>query len=192
MKLYLVRHGQSESNANHRFSGWAQISLTEKGFEDARRAGEYLKKLSFDRVYSSDLRRAIQTAQTAIPGCEPLQLPLLRENNVGSLQDHSVAEMEMRYGPRFWVVPTGADFTAFGGENHDMVRKRVRAFLKMLEEDPCECAVAFAHEGVLRCMADLVLGMGFNRHHLRCPNAAIAVFSFVNGEWVMEGWNVGA
>ena len=129
MKLYLVRHGQSESNLNGVFSGWAQISLTEQGLADARCAGEYLQKLSFDRIYSSDLLRAIQTARTALPGCEPVQLPLLRENNVGTLQGRSSKECQTEYGERFWVTPTGADFTRFGGENHDMVRSRVRAFL---------------------------------------------------------------
>ena len=192
MKLYLVRHGQSEYNLSKNFSGWAQISLTEKGIEDARRAGEYLQKISFDRIYSSDLKRAIQTAQTALPGCEPIQTPLLRENNVGSLMHKPVAEMEALYGPRFWVVPTGSDFTVFGGEDHDMVRARVRAFLDLLEADPCERVVAFAHEGILRCMMDLVFGPEFQRHHLRCPNVTIGVFSFDNGQWFMEGWNVGA
>ena len=192
MKLYLVRHGQSESNLARRFSGWAQIPLTEKGFEDARRAGAYLQRLAFDRIYSSDLLRAIQTAQTALPGCKPIQLPLLRENNVGTLQGHSIAEYEQIYGYHFWVVPTGSDFTRFGGENHDHMRNRVRSFLDMLESDPCEQVVAFTHEGILRCMLDLVLGMQFERHNVRCPNCTIAVFDFFDGRWVLEAWNAGA
>ena len=192
MKLYLVRHGQSESNQNGLFSGWAQISLTEQGFADARRAGEYLQRFTFDRVYSSDLRRAIQTAQTALPGCEPVQLALLRENSVGSLVGKPVKECEEIYGKRFWVVPTGADYTRFGGENHDMLRERVRSFMQMLENDPCERAIAFAHEGVLRCALDLVLGMNFERHNVRCPNCTIAVFEYRDGRWVLEAWNAGA
>ena len=192
MKLYLVRHGQSESNLKRNFSGWAQISLTEQGFEDAKKAGKYLKGKRFDRIYSSDLLRAVQTAQTAIPGCEPVQLELLRENDVGTLQGHSIAEYEERYGRHFWVTPTGSDFTAFGGENHDHVRKRVRAFLEMLEKEPCEQAIAFAHEGVLRCALDSVLGMAFNRSHVRCPNCTIAVFAYVEDHWVLEAWNAGA
>ena len=192
MKLYLVRHGQSEANASGHFSGWAQISLTEKGFEDAKRAGEYLQKLTFDQIYSSDLLRAVQTAKTALPGCEPIQLTLLRENHVGTLQGKNVKEIEQIYGPRFWVVPTGADFTRFDGENHDHVRERLRKFLNMLEQEPCEQVVAFAHEGILRCMLDLVLGMQFERHNVRCPNCTIAVFTLIDGRWVLEAWNAGA
>jgi len=192
MRLYLVRHGQSEANLNGWFSGWSQVSLTEQGFADARRAGEYLKRFSFDRIYSSDLLRAVQTAQTAIPGCEPVQLPLLRENDVGTLQGDPVEKHEDIHGRHFWVVPTGADFTRFGGENHDMVRDRVRSFLNLLESNPCEMTVAFAHEGILRCMLDLVLGMNFERGNVRCPNCTIAVFAHVNGRWVLEAWNAGA
>ena len=192
MKLFLVRHGQSEANLHKVFSGWAQVSLTEKGFADAERAGDYLQKFSFDRIYSSDLLRAIQTAHTALPGCEPIQLPALREANVGTLQEKSSVECEQLYGKRFWVVPSGADFSRFGGETYDDVRARVRSFLDMLESDPCEQVAAFAHEGVLRCMLDLVLGMQFERHNVRCPNCIIAVFAFVDGRWVLEAWNAGA
>ena len=73
-----------------------------------------------------------------------------------------------------------------------MVRKRVRSFLDRLESDPCEQVVAFAHEGILRCMLDLVLGMNFERHNVRCPNCTIAVFTYVNDRWVLEAWNAGA
>ena len=89
MKLYMVRHGQSETNLAGKFTGWAQVSLTEQGFADARRAGVYLQGKTFDRIYSSDLKRAVQTAQTAIPGCEPIQLACLREINVGDLSMHT-------------------------------------------------------------------------------------------------------
>ena len=83
MKLYMVRHGQSETNLARKFTGWAQVNLTEKGVEDAKRAGEFLKGRPFDRIYSSDLIRAVQTAQYAISGCEPVQLPQLREIGLG-------------------------------------------------------------------------------------------------------------
>lgn len=192
MKLYLVRHGQSEFNLSRLLSGWAQVSLTEQGFADARRVGKYLQQFTFDRIYSSDLLRAVQTAQTALPGCEPLQLSMLREANVGSLQGKSLKKCEQIYGERFWVVPEGSDYRPFGGENSDDVRSRVRSFLRLLESDPCEQVVAFAHEGILRCALDLVLGMNYERHNVRCPNCAVVILTWMNGHWVLEAWNAGA
>lgn len=190
MKLYLVRHGQSETNRDLQFSGWAQVSLTEQGIADARRAGAYLKGRHFDRIYSSDLIRTVQTAHIALPGCEPVQLRILRENSVGSLQGKVKTECEAQFGKQFWVTPTGSDYTAFGGESHDILRDHARAFLKMLEEDPCEQVVAFTHEGILRCMLDVVLGSILNRQTVRCPNCTIAVFSYAQGRWALEAWNV--
>ena len=66
MKLYVIRHGQSEGNIRGVFSGWLQHNLTEKGREDARKAGRIIEKVKFDKVYTSDLNRAIETAKTAI------------------------------------------------------------------------------------------------------------------------------
>ena len=71
MKLYVVRHGESESNRDKRFSGWSQVHLTEQGRRDAQRAGEMLAGLHFDRVYASDLQRALETAQVYRPRKRP-------------------------------------------------------------------------------------------------------------------------
>ena len=84
MKLFLVRHGQTVTNATGCWTGWYDAPLTEQGREDAIRARGFLSDLSFDKVYSSDLSRARDTALLALPGCTPEQTPLLREINVGS------------------------------------------------------------------------------------------------------------
>ena len=85
LRLYVVRHGESETNLAKRWTGWMDVSLTGKGREDAKKAGDFLKNIEFDRVLSSDLRRAVQTAETALPGCVPETSPLFREIDLGSL-----------------------------------------------------------------------------------------------------------
>ena len=188
MKLYMVRHGQSETNLARRFTGWAQVNLTEKGLEDARRAGEYLKGLTFDRIYSSDLVRAVQTAQAAIPGCRPIQLDCLREISVGELEWQHVDECAVRYGENFHEHRRNLNFVPYGGEDQSMMENRVRRFLQMLEADPCEQAVAFVHAGVVQTTLDLVLGMKVDRSHLRCHNGSVAVFEYEGGRWLLHTW----
>lgn len=188
MKVYMVRHGQSETNLARRFTGWAQVNLTEKGIQDAKRAGEYLKGLTFDRIYSSDLIRAVQTAQNAIPGCEPVQLPLLREIRLGSLELRPIDECIAEYGEPFVEHRREYNFTPYGGENQDMMEERVRRFLKMLEDDPCEQAVAFAHAGTLQTALDIVLGVRLNRSHLHCLNGSVAIFEYEDGRWLLHAW----
>ena len=190
MKLYMVRHGQSETNLARKFTGWAQVSLTEQGFADARRAGAYLQGKNFDRIYSSDLKRAIQTAQTAIPGCEPIQLACLREIDVGDLSMRTFDECLAKYGEGYMEHRRALNFVPFGGENQQMMKERIASFMRMLEEDPCEQAVAFAHAGTLNTALEYVVG-GLDRGHVHCVNGSVAAFSYANGRWYLDGWGLG-
>ena len=67
MELYVIRHGQSKTNVDRRFGGWAQVPLTEKGMNQARSTHEKLKGIKFDRIISSDLLRAKQTTELVFP-----------------------------------------------------------------------------------------------------------------------------
>lgn len=187
MRLYMVRHGESENNLARKYTGWAQVELTQKGREDARLAGERLKGKTFDRIYSSDLIRAIHTAQIAIPGCEPVQMPELREINVGSISQHPIEECYKIYGDELRANARVGNYVPYGGENWETFTRRVISFMRMLEENPCEQAIAFAHAGTLRCMLDEVVGAGA-RSRVVCPNCCIAVFVYQDGRWLMESW----
>lgn len=66
INIYLVRHGQTYANKFFRFQGWADLPLTEKGLADAKHAGERLANLGFDKAYSSDLKRANDTAKIVL------------------------------------------------------------------------------------------------------------------------------
>lgn len=190
MKLYMVRHGQSETNLSGCFTGWAQVNLTEKGIQDAKRAGEALQGLHFDRIYSSDLIRAIQTAKNAIPGCEPIQDPLLREISLGELELSSIEECARRYGDQFQVDRANTNFVSYGGESKEMLNVRVEKFLDKLAQDPCEQAVAFAHAGTLLSALEVVLGGSISRSRARCFNASIAVFEYDGTLWRLYSWGL--
>lgn len=190
MKLYMVRHGESQTNKERRFTGQAQAPLTEKGIADAKAAGQKLQGLHFDRVYSSDLIRAADTARYAIPGCEPVQLPLIRELSVGSLEWRTVAECEEEYGEELWKHRNAYDYTPYGGENEAQITARAREFLTMLENDPCDQVVAFSHAGFITCVLSLVLGVSFNRKHVSCLNGSAAVFEYKDGRWILERWGM--
>lgn len=189
MKLYMVRHGQSQTNLEHRFTGQADAPLTELGREDARKAGEKLKGLHFDRVYSSSLSRAADTARIAL-GCEPVQLDMIKELSVGSLANRLVSECEAEYGEELWKNRNSYNYTPYGGENEAELMKRARDFLTLLENDPCEQAIAFSHAGFITCTLTQVLGATFDRKHIDCPNASIAVFEYRDGRWLLLQWGL--
>ena len=67
-KLVLLRHGQSQWNLENKFTGWTDVPLTKKGINEAKNAGNLIKKnnIKFDKIFSSVLERANKTAEIAI------------------------------------------------------------------------------------------------------------------------------
>ena len=69
MRVYVIRHGESETNYKKQWTGWSDVHLTDKGKEDAKKARDFLKHISFDKIFASDLVRAVETAKIALPDC---------------------------------------------------------------------------------------------------------------------------
>ena len=184
MKLYLIRHGESENNRSLRWTGWMDVLLTEKGEEDARRAGALLANTAFDKVYASDLRRAMRTAEIALPGCSYETTSLLREINVGALENTPIHSEVFKQ--REHVARNG--YGDIGGESRAEFAERVQQFMTQLETCGCETVAAFSHGGWLRQMLDTVVGMAIPRDRLCCNNCTIAVFEFTKGIWRLHSW----
>ena len=104
-KLVLMRHGESQWNLENRFTGWTDVDLTDTGREQARKAGELLKKegYEFDLAYTSVLKRAIRTLWIALDALDAMYTPVginwrLNERHYGNLQGLNEAETAAKYG----------------------------------------------------------------------------------------------
>lgn len=104
-KLVLMRHGESQWNLENRFTGWTDVDLTETGREQARKAGELLKKegFEFDIAFSSVLKRAIRTLWITLDAMDAMHTPVglnwrLNERHYGALQGLNKAETAAKYG----------------------------------------------------------------------------------------------
>ncbi|MER3632879.1 MAG: 2,3-diphosphoglycerate-dependent phosphoglycerate mutase, partial [Blastocatellia bacterium] len=104
-KLVLIRHGESIWNKENRFTGWADVDLSEKGIEEARSAGRLLRAegLQFDEAFTSVLKRAIRTLWIILDEMDSMWLPetkawQLNERHYGALQGLSKSEMAERFG----------------------------------------------------------------------------------------------
>lgn len=102
--LILLRHGESQWNLENRFTGWVDVPLTPRGEEEARIAGEHLRDLPIDKVYTSVLQRAIRTGEIALEAAGKTNLPpptrdqALNERHYGDLQGLNKAETAAQYG----------------------------------------------------------------------------------------------
>lgn len=101
--LVIFRHGQSVWNLENKFTGWVDVELSEQGIQEAKRAGEKLKGLTFDLAYTSDLKRAQNTLKLALEVVGQDHIPTvtdkaLNERMYGDLQGLNKADTAAKYG----------------------------------------------------------------------------------------------
>lgn len=104
-KIVLMRHGESQWNLENRFTGWADVDITETGRQQAWDAGKLLKAegYQFDVAYVSVLKRAIRTLWTALDAMDMMYLPVIKswrlnERHYGALQGLNKSETAAQYG----------------------------------------------------------------------------------------------
>ncbi|WP_457605716.1 2,3-bisphosphoglycerate-dependent phosphoglycerate mutase [Nitratifractor sp.] len=116
-KLILLRHGESVYNQQHLFTGWTDVELSDRGREEARKAGELLKEegLMPEICFSSWLKRAIHTAQIALATMDWEQIDCLKdwrlnERHYGAWQQRNKEEVKAEVGEeRFVAIRRGYD-----------------------------------------------------------------------------------
>ena len=104
-RLVLIRHGESVWNKENRFTGWTDVDLSERGMQEAKEAGKKMKDkgFAFKYAYTSYLKRAIKTLNTALEEMDLLWIPTektwkLNEKHYGTLQGLNKREMVEKYG----------------------------------------------------------------------------------------------
>jgi 2,3-bisphosphoglycerate-dependent phosphoglycerate mutase len=171
-KLYLVRHGQSAGNAEGRFGGHSPTPLSELGIQQAELTAKTLAREHINAIYSSDLLRAVQTAQ---PLAELLNLPIIkttafRERNIGVLEgltfDESKAEFPKDY---YALVNRNIHHVITKGESYRHLLRRTTGELReILYVHQGERIVIFSHTGVI-CFLTLHLMGAINRYTKQTP-----------------------
>ena len=153
--LYIVRHGETEWNKIGRYQGITNVPLNENGIAQAKACGNALKDVHFDRILSSDLSRALVTAET-IRGNRQLEIKTderLREINFGDWEKLLFTEIEERWPglidqmyrrPDIVKVPNGESFQ----EVQDRAWSAVSDFLNENNED--ETILITCHGGTIR------------------------------------------
>jgi 2,3-bisphosphoglycerate-dependent phosphoglycerate mutase len=104
-RLVLLRHGESEWNRENRFTGWTDVTLSQKGIKEAMEAGRLLKQEGyvFDVAFTSVLARAVKTLWLALEAMDLMWIPVcnhwrLNERHYGALQGLNKAETAARHG----------------------------------------------------------------------------------------------
>ncbi|MCH7735982.1 MAG: histidine phosphatase family protein [Chloroflexi bacterium] len=161
--LLIVRHGETEWNAEGRIQGHTDIGLSEKGAEQARSLGGRLAGLPIDVAYTSDLRRSSETAKLALGDRDIvlIETPMLREYHKGAFEGMTLAEIKAQFPdeyPKYLVKDLG--YAPEGGETTRDASARMKKIFNQIRSDHLnENVLVVSHGGVLRAAMASLLGM---------------------------------
>lgn len=144
VRLWLVRHGVTDWSDAARLAGWTDIPLNDAGRFQAVRLGERLAGKTFAGIWSSDLRRATETARLAVGGASADRR--LRELDFGRLEG---TRWDQCSAPMREALLGFDGFKAPGGESVRLLRRRVLDFIDGLPDGE---HVLFTHGGVIRLL----------------------------------------
>ena len=144
LRLWLVRHGSTDWSEAGRLTGWTDVPLNDRGRAQARGLAQVLGQQSFIGAWSSDLIRAVETAQLA--SVDAVLDPRLREVDFGQLEGVRWDEIP---SPTREALREFDGFQAPGGESVAGLRQRVAQFTHGLGEGD---HVLFTHGGVIRAL----------------------------------------
>lgn len=171
-RLYLIRHGQSAGNAEGRFGGHGPTPLSELGVQQAEKTAKVLAKEGINVIYTSDLHRAVQTAE---PLAKLLGLPInksdaFRERHVGVLEGLTFDESKQAYPKDYYaLVNRKVHHIITGGESYRQLLRRLMAkFNEIVRTHPGEKIAIFSHTGAI-CFLTLNLLGAINRDTKQTP-----------------------
>ncbi len=193
MELVLIRHGETEFNRADIFRGRADPPLNERGLRQARAAAARLAALEMEAVYSSPLKRAMQTAGI-IAGSHGLEVrshPLFIDVDYGEWSGKSVDEVESAWPLEFSLWKEDPGRLCFpGGERLAEVRERLSRGLEELRDRHGGMVLLVGHKVVNRIILCICLGLGLEGiWRLDQSNGAINVIAAADSGWMLRRMN---
>ncbi len=178
-RLLLVRHGETEWNRSGRYQGRSDIDLSAIGIQQAETLKKCLVKERLDAIYSSDLKRAVHTAQIIASGHNPelVTCKEMRELDFGEFEGLTFEEIKQRYPRSNWWTTQDPQEKPPDGESVSQLTDRVSPFASKLRRyTDEETILVVAHGGSLRALLCLLLGFGLEHWwQFRLDSASLTV-----------------
>lgn len=180
--FFFIRHGETEWNRLDLMQGQTDIPLNDNGRKQAESIRALMVALRIEKVFASDLDRAMETASRAFPCLRIEGDPRLREVHLGEGEGLRREDLADRFGSELidrWSKdsPEGWAARLPGGESRAEAIARLDDFLTMIRKGTGHHRMAFVSHGmIMRLLAQRCLGRF--RPELRAPNCAVFQFSF--------------
>ncbi len=186
-----MRHGQTDHNNNRRVAGYTDIELNDEGRLQVRKLGERLVKEEINAVYTSDLKRAVDTAEAAVSGrdIEIIKTEELREMNFGAAEEMTFTELREQFPEIAGSVMNFAAGLSFpGGETFAEFATRACGFLKRLEDyKEDETVLIVAHGGTLKVLICELLGIDQSHwYQMGIENASLSIVNTYDSRTILN------
>ena len=179
-RLLLVRHGVTDFNSERRFAGSTDVDMSPAGYEQVERLRDRLVGKKIDAIYSSDLKRALATAEVISSGhnVDIVTCPELREINYGKIEGLTFADIGRLY-PEVaeWITSFSSQLKFPGGESFIGFIERTGEFLNRLGSDNLsQTTLVVSHNGPLRVLLCHLLGIDIKHwRQFRIDNASLSI-----------------
>jgi probable phosphoglycerate mutase len=192
-QLIVIRHGQTQWNLKLIRQGHLDSPLTEMGLAQASALAGRLAQETFSALYSSDLGRAVQTAQTIADttGHKIVTDARLRERHLGVFQGLNGDEVQQQFPEEYRLHRTiGPDYVIPGGESvRQQVTRNITCLNEIAERHGGETIVVVTHGGVLSGLFRHTFSIPFDApRRFEFTNAGLNVFNYEQGNWFLQTW----
>ncbi len=155
-RVIFIRPGETDWNRDLRYQGWVAIPLNAYGQRQAQRLANYIRNIGVSALYTSDLKRASETAALLAEklGSEPIADKRLRERDIGKWQGLTQKEMQSWYPTEYAQFTSDPDgYRVPGGESRKDVRERIlEAFNEFLAGDKGETIAILSHSTAINAL----------------------------------------
>lgn len=183
IRIILIRHAETSWNRQKRYCGLNDISLSRAGIKQANELRNRLKKISIHKIFSSDMKRSLQTAKILFGKRGIKKIPGLQEMNFGVFEGLTYKQIIKKYPYEYkrWL-DNPYKFSVPEGENLKTFKKRIRAaFKKIIASNKNKTIAVVSHGGAISIFINGLLKANDFWAHIP-KNATFSVIEYNNGK----------
>ena len=183
-RVFIVRHGETDYNAQHRWQGQIDVPLNALGLQQAEKLGTHFKNIDLDAVFSSDLSRAYETALAiAKPkGLDIIKDARLREMALGAFEGLTRPELDERFPQEVESWYASDDYAPPNGESRSQTLARAyEAWQELIAHEQYETILLLSHGGTMRQLLKKVIPN--QMEGIRFGNTAISLLEKREDGW---------
>ena len=194
-QITIIRHGETHWNLEQKYQGQLDSDLTGKGIRQVKKTAQLLKNKPFDVFYSSDLGRAVESAEILNHdlNLDITLCPELRERNFGGIQGMSKETIAQQYPELYRQLNFhNVNFSVDDGETFQAFYERViKSMVHIEKQNRGQRILIMAHGGILNCLFRYINDIPLEApRRFSIPNGGINAFTVNEDTWMIETWGL--